>query len=155
MLVRNFCSREVVTIDPSASLREAALMMRNKHVGALIVVESGSGAARPVGLLTDRDIVIAVVAVPGARPEGIRVGDVLTRAPVTVQDNDDVFAAVQTMRQHGVRRLPVVTAEGDLYGVITTADIVKLIATELGGLATALRKSGERETAERAKLHVP
>jgi CBS domain-containing protein len=93
--------------------------------------------------------------VPGARPEGIRVGDVLTRELVTVQDSDGVFAAVQTMRQHGVRRLPVVTAEGELYGVITTADIVKLIATELGGLATALRKSGERETAERAKLQVP
>ncbi|HZQ74171.1 MAG TPA: CBS domain-containing protein [Burkholderiales bacterium] len=151
MLVRNFCSREVVTVEPRASLREAALTMRNRHVGALVVVEGG----KPAGLLTDRDIVVAVVAVPGARPEGIRVGDVLTRKLVTVQDNDDIFAAVQTMRQHGVRRLPVVTAEGELYGVITTADIVQLIATELGGLATALRKSGERETAERSKLQVP
>ena len=155
MLVKNFCSREVVTVEPGASLREAALLMRNRHVGALVVVESSGGALRPVGLLTDRDIVVAVVAVPGARPEGIRVGDVLTRELVTVQDSDGVFAAVQTMRQHGVRRLPVVTAEGELYGVITTADIVKLIATELGGLAPALRKSGERETAERAKLQVP
>ncbi len=151
MLVRNFCSREVVTVEPRASLREAALTMRNRHVGALVVVEGG----KAVGLLTDRDIVVAVVAVPGARPEGIRVGDVLTRKLVTVQDDDDIFAAVQTMRQHGVRRLPVVTAEGELYGVITTADIVQLIATELGGLATALRKSGERETAERSKLQVP
>lgn len=155
MLVRNFCSREVVSIERAASLREAALMMRNRHVGALVVVEPRGSALRPVGLITDRDIVVAVVAVPGARPEGIRVGDVLTREPVMVQDNDDVFAAVQTMRQHGVRRLPVVTAEGELYGVITTADIVKLIATELGGLASAMRKSGERETAEREKLQVP
>jgi len=153
MLVRNFCSRDVVTIDPGASLREAALLMRNRHVGSLIVVDASRGA--PIGVLTDRDIVVAVVAVPGARPEGIRVGDVLTREPVVVHEDDGVFTAVQTMRQHGVRRLPVVTADGKLCGVLTSDDVVKLVATELGSLSTALRRSGERESAERTRLETP
>jgi len=155
MLVRNFCSRDVATIEPGASLREAALAMRNRHVGSLIVVDTSGGAPRPVGVLTDRDIVIAVVAVPGARPEGIRVGDVLTREPVAVREDDDVFAAVQTMRQHGVRRLPVIAADGRLCGILTSDDVVKLVATELGSLSTALRRSGERESAERARLETP
>jgi len=155
MLVKNFCSREVTTIEPGASLREAALAMRNRHVGSLIVVDASRGAPRPVGVLTDRDIVVAVVAVPGARPEGIRVGDVLTREAVVVHDDDDVFAAVQTMRQHGVRRLPVIAADGALCGVLTSDDVVKLVATELGSLSTALRRGGERESVERARLETP
>ena len=155
MLVKNFCSREVATIEPGASLREAALLMRNRHVGSLVVVDASRGAPRPVGVLTDRDIVVAVVAVPGARPEGIRVGDVLTREAVVVHDDDDVFAAVQTMRQHGVRRLPVIAADGALCGVLTSDDVVKLVATELGSLSTALRRGGERESVERARLETP
>jgi CBS domain-containing protein len=152
MLVRNFCNRDVVTIEPGASLREAALLMRNRHVGSLVVVDASRGAPRPLGMITDRDIVVAVVAVPGARPEGIRVGDVVTREPVVVQEDDGVFVAVQTMRQHGVRRLPVITSDGDLCGILTSDDVVKLVATELGSLATALRRSGERESAERSRL---
>jgi len=152
MLVGNFCSRDVATIEPGASLREAALLMRNRHVGSLIVVDAGRA---PVGVLTDRDIVVAVVAVPGARPEGIRVGDVLTREAVVVREDDGVFSAVQTMRQHGVRRLPVVGADGKLCGVLTSDDVVKLVATELGSLSTALRRSGERESTERARLETP
>ena len=155
MLVRNFCSRDVVTVEPGASLREAALLMRNRHVGSLIVVDTSRGGPRPVGVITDRDIVVAVVAVPGARPEGIRVGDVLTREPVLVHEDDGVFAAVQTMRQHGVRRLPVVAADGTLCGIITSDDVVKLVATELGSLSTALRRSGERESTERTRLETP
>jgi len=78
MKVRDFCSRTVAVIEPDATLREAALLMRNGHVGALVVIERKGGAMRPVGIITDRDIVIAVVAVPGARPEGIRVRDVMS-----------------------------------------------------------------------------
>lgn len=67
MKVRDFCSRTVAVIEPGASLREAALLMRNAHVGALVVTERKDGTVRPVGVVTDRDIVVAVVAVPGAR----------------------------------------------------------------------------------------
>ena len=84
MKVRDFCSRNVVTAEPGASLREASLAMRNAHVGALVVVERQQGVARPVGILTDRDIVVAVIAVPGARPEGIRVGDAMADKAVAI-----------------------------------------------------------------------
>lgn len=104
MQVRDFCSRDVVTAEPHASVREASLLMRNRHVGALVVVERIDGMPRPVGIVTDRDIVVAVVAVPGARPEGIRVCDVMQTRLALAREGDGVFEAVQTMRDHGVRR---------------------------------------------------
>jgi CBS domain-containing protein len=77
--VRDFCSRDVVTVEPLASLREASLLMRNRHVGTLVVVDRTSGVPRPVGIVTDRDIVVAVVAVPGVQPKGIRVASAKLR----------------------------------------------------------------------------
>ena len=87
MKVRDFCSRTVAVIEPTASLREAALLMRDAHVGALVVTERKGGVTRPVGVITDRDIVVAVVAVPGARPEGIRVGDAMATQPRVARDD--------------------------------------------------------------------
>lgn len=155
MIVRDFCSRSVAVIEPDASLREAALQMRNAHVGALVVVERKDGAMRPVGMLTDRDIVVAVVAVPGARPEGIRAGDVMSRELFSVRENDGMFEAVKTMSARGVRRLPVTAADGSLFGIVTLDDALRVLAGEMGSLAGALRSGREREAGERRRLDVP
>jgi CBS domain-containing protein len=152
MIIRNFCYRDVVTVSPDASLTEASLLMRNRHVGALVVTETKDGIARPLGLLTDRDIVVAVVAVPDAKADAIRVSDLVLAKLVTIQDDDNIFSAVQTMRHHGVRRLPVVTAEGALYGILTADDLLRVLAMELNSLAAALRQGDEREKARRRPL---
>ena len=152
MIIRNFCNRDVVTVSPGISLSEASLLMRNRHVGALVLVDSSDGIARPLGLVTDRDIVLAVVAVPGANAEAIRVGDLVLSKLFTVQDDDDIFSAVQTMRQHGVRRLPVVTAEGALCGILTADDLLRVIAMELNSLALVVRRGDEHEKATRRPL---
>ena len=112
MKVREFCSRTVAVIGPDATLREAALLMRDAHVGALVVTERKAGVTRPVGVITDRDIVVAVVAVPGARPEGIRVGDVMSAQPRVAREDEGLAETVKAMSERGVRRLPVVTADG-------------------------------------------
>jgi CBS domain-containing protein len=149
---RDLCSPKVVTAEAGASLREAALQMRNQHVGALVVVEKKDGVARPVGILTDRDIVVAVIAVPGARPEGIRVGDAMTTDLATAREDDGLFEIVQRMSERTVRRLPVVGADGSLKGIVTLDDVLRVLGAELGQLGEALRWGRMREREKRAKL---
>jgi CBS domain-containing protein len=155
MKVRDFCSRTVAVIDPDATLREAALLMRNAHVGALVVIERKDGATRPVGIITDRDIVVAVVAVPGARPEGIHVRDVMSPQLLLAREDDGLFEAVKTMSERGVRRLPVAAADGSLFGVVTLDDVLRVLAGELGSLAAALRLGREHEGVARRHLEAP
>jgi len=152
MKARDLCSPQVVTVEPAASLREAALAMRNEHIGALIVVEKKEGVTRPVGILTDRDIVVAVVAVPGARPEGIRVGDAMSADLATARADDGLFEIVQRMSERAVRRLPVVGADGGLVGIVTLDDVLRVLSAELGQLAEGLRWGRMREREKRAKL---
>jgi CBS domain-containing protein len=149
--VGDFCRREVRTIEPLASLREASLAMRNHHVGTLVVVDA---ALRPVGIVTDRDIVVSVIAVPGARPEGIRVCDVMQTRLALAGERDGVLEALETMRAHGVRRLPVVAADGSLCGIVSADDLMKVLAAELGRLAGAFAHGAAREVAERPPIRV-
>lgn len=149
MMVRDFCSREVVTVEPGASLREAAALMRNTHVGALIVVERAGDAARPVGIITDRDIVVAVVAVPGIRSEVIRVSDAMSSRLAVARESDGVFEVVHTMSERGVRRLPVIAEDGTLRGIVTVDDIYRVVSTEMANLASALKRGAEREVLQR------
>lgn len=152
MKVHDFCNAQVVTVEPQASLREAALLMRNGHVGALVVVERKGGVERPVGLLTDRDIVVAVIAVPGARPEGIRAVDAMSQPLVAVREDDNVFEVVEIMQQKAVRRLPVLGADGALRGIVTADDVLRVLSAELGSLAETLRWGRNRELEQRKPL---
>ena len=152
MKVRDFLSPNVALAEPGASLREASLLMRDRHVGALVVVEKMDGVTRPVGILTDRDIVVAVIAVPGARPEGIRVADAMSKAPAVAREDDGLFEAVQRMSERAVRRLPVVGPDGGLKGIVTLDDVLRVLATELGQLAEALRWGRMREREKRPPL---
>jgi len=152
MRVRDLCSPQVVTAEPGASLREAALAMRNQHVGALVVVEKQEGVTRPVGILTDRDIVVAVIAVPGARPEGIRVGDAMSTDVAVAREDEGLFEVARRMSERAVRRLPVVGTDGALKGIVSTDDLLRVIATELGELAEGLRWGRMRERETRARI---
>jgi len=155
MKVREFCSRTVAVIEAGASLREAALLMRDAHVGALVVTERKGAVTRPVGVITDRDIVVAVVAVPGARPEGIRVGDVMSAQPQMAREDEGLAETVKAMSQGGVRRLPVVSADGALFGIVTLDDVLRVLAGELGALAVALSRGREHEAGTRRPLKAP
>jgi len=152
MRVGDFCSRDVATVDSLASLREAAILMRNKHVGALVVLEGSGASARPAGLLTDRDIVVAVIAVPGARPEGVRAVDAMSQPLATAYEDDGVFEAVGVMRKRAVRRLPILARDGTLRGMVTLDDLLSVIATELANLGEAVRLQRRRELAARKPI---
>jgi CBS domain-containing protein len=115
--------------------------MREKHVGYLVVVDppKRSECGRPVGVLTDRDIVVSLVA-RGIDPTAVRVGDIMSLNPVTAQESDSMEVALRRMSQFGVRRLPVLNDRSDLVGVIAIDDILKVIAGDARELVNTIRK---------------
>ena len=114
--------------------------MREKHIGYLVVVdpEVVDQSLRPVGVLTDRDIVVSVVA-RETDPRALRVGDVMTQQPVTVGSAEPVERALREMRRIGVRRLPVVGQRGELIGVLSLDDVLEVLAGELQSIAGSIR----------------
>ena len=132
-MLAKICVKPVITASAQMTVAEAASAMRAKNVGALVVVNAG----RPVGMLTDRDIVVEVVA-QGKDPEVVRVADVMHRKPATIRDDLGILDAVKAFAKTGVRRLPVVAKSGLLVGVITVDDLVMLLGNELGHLAGGL-----------------
>ncbi len=140
MNVGDICQRNVITVRDFDELTSAAGLMREKHVGYLVVVEPAfaEGTFKPMGVLTDRDIVVAVLA-RDAEVRSLRVGDVMTRQPVVVEEGDSVGSALKEMRKIGVRRVPVVGARGDLAGVLSLDDIIAALVAELQDVAGSIR----------------
>lgn len=134
MGIGEVCNREVVFVTAEASVREAAGLMARHHVGDLVVVAERGGVRVPVGILTDRDVAVAVVA-RGLAPEAAKVGDVMTTGLATAREDEGIWDVVRRMRERGVRRLPVVNAQGGLEGLVTADDLLDLLAAELSDLA--------------------
>ncbi|HSE05996.1 MAG TPA: CBS domain-containing protein [Methylomirabilota bacterium] len=132
-MLGKICTKPVVTASAQMTVDEAARAMRTRNVGALVVVNAG----RPIGMLTDRDVAIEVVA-KGMDPEIARVGDVMHKRPITIREDLGIFDAAKVFAKTGVRRLPVVTKTGILVGVIAVDDLIMLLGNELGHVAGAL-----------------
>jgi CBS domain-containing protein len=138
--VSKLCKSNLVTVRPSDELTTAAQLMREKHVGYVIVVEPilQEGTIKPVGVITDRDIVVSVVA-RGVDPRTLRVGEVMTQKPVVVSEGDTVQNAIQEMRRMGIRRIPVVGDRGELVGVLSLDEIIDHLAVQLEDVAGSMR----------------
>jgi CBS domain-containing protein len=132
-MLGKICIKPVVTASAQMTVEEAARAMRSKNVGALVVVNAG----RPIGMLTDRDVAVEVVA-KGMDPDTVRVGDVMRRKPVTIRQDLGILDAAKIFARTGVRRLPVVTKSGVLVGIIAVDDLIMLLGNEMGHLAGAL-----------------
>jgi len=143
MRVDEVCSREPVHIPASCTLQEAAVQMRDRHVGAIIVTEATPGGTRAVGMLTDRDIVLESTAC-GGNPGETPVGDVMTRGMVAIAGQASIQDAMQMMLSHGVRRLGVLDGES-LNGVLSMDDILGALALDWGMLSTLVHNEQERE----------
>lgn len=148
MRIADICTRNVVHVEADLSIRAAAESMRKHHVGTLVVTEQPNGERLPIGILTDRDIVIEVVAA-GVDVDGLTVGDVMTRSPSTCAENQELFDAVQMMRARGVRRLPVVNSNGGLVGLVSADDIFAALGTHLSELGHALTREQVHEMEDR------
>lgn len=144
MRIADICTHDVVQVAADASLNEAAETMRKRHVGALVVTEQPNGERIPVGMITDRDIVLAVVA-HGVAPESLTAGDVMTHPLATCREDEELFDAIQTMRDRGVRRLPVLNASGGLAGMVAADDIFSALGTHMRDLSQVLGHEQARE----------
>ncbi len=144
MAVGEICNREVVIAERSLPVSEAAGLMRSHHVGDLVVVEERDGRRHPVGIVTDRDIVVEVVAA-GVNPEALGVGDIMGSDVATVRENEGLFEALRYMRDKGVRRMPVVDGSGSLVGILTLDDLLGLLAEEMTELAKLVSHERQRE----------
>lgn len=148
MPVGEICNREVVIAEKSMLVTEAACLMRNHHVGDLVVVDLHEGHRRPVGIVTDRDIVVEVVAA-GVNPEALKVGDIMGPDMATVREGEGLFEALRYMRDKGVRRMPVVDSAGGLVGILTLDDLLGLLAEEMTELAKLVSYEQKREATAR------
>lgn len=145
MSLRELCETEVVTCTLEASVAEVARLMRDRHVGAVIVLVD----RRPVGIVTDRDLTIEVLASGLASETPVR--DVMTHDPACARVESGLADAAQIMREHGVRRLPVVNSHGELFGVVSLDDLLALLGEELASLAAAVGHERLREWRERGR----
>jgi len=134
MSLERFCRKPVVTVLPNQTVHDVALKMRGHHVGAVVVVEED----RPVGIVTDRDIVLRVI-LEARDPETTPVRHIMSRDLALVRDDEKIDDAVRSIREAGVRRLPIVDAKGKVVGMVTLDDLVVLIAGELSVAAGAVQ----------------
>lgn len=145
MPVGEICIREVIICNRNTTINEAAQLMRQYHVGDLVVVDERDGKRIPVGIITDRDIVLSVVAVK-LDPAVISAGDIVSERVVTVREDQGLFDTLQLMRAHGFRRMPVIDRHGALAGIISVDDLVQLFAEEMRELANLMSKEQAQET---------
>lgn len=148
MTVGGICNRVVVTADRSTTIQEAAKLMRDHHVGTLIVAREEDAALVPVGILTDRDIVVEVVAA-AVDQDALTVGDVMSHELTMVQEESSVWDALELMRSRGVRRLPVVNRRGGLEGILTLDDVLDLLAEAMRDLTGTVTRELEKERTAR------
>ena len=148
MPISEVCNREVVIVQPGETVLEAAQIMRRHHVGDVVVVEERAGRRVPVGIITDRDLVLEVMA-PQLDPATITVRDVLVSDLVTIREDAGLFEAIEYMHAKGVRRLPVVDDKGGLIGIITLDDLIELLADEMAALAKLVKHEQKKETTSR------
>lgn len=133
MLAKDVMKTEVVTVSPSAPITEAALSMREEAIGALVVVDD---EGRPQGIITDRDIVVSVVA-NSKNPLEILVEEVMTKKLIVVQEDASIFEILKILAKNNIRRVPVMR-RGKLVGIVSVDDLIVIITTELSNLALAL-----------------
>lgn len=144
LLVRDLAVHTPVTVQATETITDCARRMHAEHVGCLVVVENTDGIQFPIGMLSDRDIVIEVVAF-GLDPKALTAGDVMSGKPAVVEEDDDLFDVLARMRERGARRLPVTRPDGALVGVIALDNLLEALAEQLDGMVGVLKAQQTRE----------
>lgn len=150
MSAGQFCNRDIVIARKEASVVQAAKLMRQHHAGCVVVVEDDAhGAVAPVGIVTDRDLVIEVLA-KEANAATTSLGDLLSYELVTAHEDDRLWDTLQRMRVKGVRRVAVVDRHGVLKGLLASDDLLAVLSGEMHELAKLLGRDQHRELQARA-----
>jgi signal-transduction protein with cAMP-binding, CBS, and nucleotidyltransferase domain len=144
MTIGEVCNREVTIINRDASIVEAAEVMRKNHVGDLIVTVTRNDELHPIGIVTDRDLVIEVIA-KKVDIDSITVGDVMSDDLLTAVETESPDDVMLKMRNKGVRRIPIVSEEGGLIGVMSVDDFIDLFAEKMEDMVRLISREQKRE----------
>jgi predicted transcriptional regulator len=144
MAIGEICNREVAVAGRETTINAAAKLMRHYHVGSLVIIDDLAGKRVPVGIVTDRDLVVEVEAMD-LDPKVITIGDIMNAELTTVQESQGVLETMEVMRFKGVRRLPVVDSGGGLVGIVTIDDFLEVLAEEFTDLTRIISKEQARE----------
>lgn len=145
MTIGDVCNRDVVVAPKTEMIVDAAKRMRTSHVGALVVVENRNGEHVPIGIVTDRDIVVSVVAGDPDHINYLLVSDVMSSDLITAQEHDSIEVALNKMHDHGVRRLPIVNGRGALVGILTLDDILRYLTAQQNELVALVVREQQHE----------
>jgi len=148
MSVGEFCNREVIIANKDTSLVDIAQLMRQHHVGSVVIVETVAQNNIPVGIITDRDIVLEIVA-PQLDLNAVTAGDVMSGDLITAREVDGLWETLKRMRSHGVRRVPVINDETVLLGILSVDDVLEILANEFTELVSLMNKERHKEEAVR------
>jgi CBS domain-containing protein len=148
MTIGAICNHEVITVQREATVLHAAMLMREYHVGDVVVIENQKNKVIPIGIVTDRDLVVEVVATE-LDCKVITVGDIMVTNLATTKDSLGVLESIQLMTSKGVRRLPVVDDSGSLMGIVTLDDLLLLLAKEFGSLSKLVAREQKNEVTRR------
>jgi CBS domain-containing protein len=144
MKLKELCILDVACCHKDTTVAEAARLMRQHHTGDLVVIDESDGTREPVGVVTDRDIVMEVIA-RGHDPGHTQVSAVMGSPVVVASGSENVATAIDRMRTHGVRRLPIVDDSGAVFGILTLDDLYRALAEHTAALAAIVTKEQTRE----------
>ncbi len=141
MPLSEMVDKKLISCTPEDSVKSAAELMKVHDVGAILVIDSGGS---PVGIITDRDIVIRCVCGTHADCSDLMVRNIMTRSPKTVRDSDGLLDVIRAMKSEGVRRIPIVNREGRAVALVSFSDVLELLATEVAALAATAASADKK-----------
>lgn len=151
MAIGEICNREVAVAQRETTVLETSCLMRQYHVGDLVVVDETDNRRVPVGIVTDRDIVLEIVAM-GLDASVLTAGDIMGLELATVGEDEGIFETMRYMRSRGIRRMPVVDNRGGLVGIVTLDDLLELLTEEMSELVKLIASEKIHETQTHASL---
>ena len=139
---RDVMTKDPASCEPGDAIGKVAGLMKQEDVGSVPVVESAE-TGRLVGIVTDRDLVVKVLA-EGREADTATVKDAMTRNPASCREDDDLDQALKLMKERQVRRMPIVDGSGRLAGIIAQADVATRVNkdSKTGELVEAISESG-------------
>ncbi len=144
MLLKEICTPDVVYCTPEITALGVARLMRERHVGDVVVVEDAEDDQTPIGLVTDRDIVVEVLG-RERDPARVSAREIMRKPVVIARTNEDASLAIERMKAHGVRRIPVMDEQRKLAGIVCLDDLLRLLAADAGALAAIISREQDRE----------
>ena len=144
MFIGEICNREVVIASRETSISELALLMREQHVGSIVITELQSNCQVPIGIVTDRDLVIELLS-KGIDINSVCAGDIMTSELATVRESNHINDTLKLMRGRGIRRIPVVNDENVLVGILTIDDLLDVVISELDDIVNLVNVEQKRE----------